>query len=165
MCTLWLTRLIIWYSDFRFPFALSCGQWGNHSGSSHELQDDSALSSLCLLCRRKLIYRNALNCYCVMSGNHKGERCFKGAAKKRKRGRQKNVPSKLWDVHTSTHHQLPQTKRGHLFSQAESYMLMDRRGWNLPGIKFWHEFAERLISCHTFQDFLFHSLPCDPQLK
>lgn len=60
-----------------------------------ELQDDSALSSLCLLCRRKLIYWNALNCYCVMSGNHKGERCFKGAAKKRKRGRQKNVLSKL----------------------------------------------------------------------
>lgn len=61
-----------------------------------ELQDDSALSSLCLLCRRKLIYRNALNCYCVMSGNHRGERCFEGAAKKkRKRGRQKSVLSKL----------------------------------------------------------------------
>lgn len=86
-----------------------------------ELQDDSALSSLCWLCRRKQIYRNALNCYCVISSNHKGERCFEGAAEKRKHGRQKNVLSKLWDVHTSTHHQLPQTKRGHLFSQAENY--------------------------------------------
>lgn len=59
-----------------------------------ELQDDSALSSLCLLCRRKLIYRNALNCYCVISGNHKGERCFKGAVKKTKRGQQKKCSFK-----------------------------------------------------------------------
>lgn len=47
-----------------------------------ELQDDSALSSLCWLCRRKQIYQNALNCYCVISGNHKGERCFKRGCEK-----------------------------------------------------------------------------------
>lgn len=131
-----------------------------------ELQDDSALSSLCLLCRRKLIYRNVLNCCCVMSGNQRGKRGFKGGCEKKEETR---TAEKMFfqSCEMCTRPLITsflRPKGGTCFLKLKT-ILMDRRGWNLPGIKFWHEFAERIISCRSFPDFLFHSLPCSPQLE
>lgn len=51
-------------------FALLClVASGGITAGAPGLQDDSALSSLCLLCRRKLIFQNSLSCDCVMSVN------------------------------------------------------------------------------------------------
>lgn len=122
---------------------------GGITAGAPGLQDDSALSSLCLLCRRKLIFSNSLSCDCVMSVNQEKKGHVDG---------QKNVLLKLWDVHskngTSTHHQL----YFFLLLRPEDALVLlkiiltERRGQDLSGIKFWQESAGRQVSCHSFQE-------------